>query len=70
MTMPAAPMTAASRTPSSKVTVGALAGALTFILISEVNRHFPGAAIPGDEGSAITVVITFLCSYFTPHAQA
>ena len=56
--------------PSSKVTVGALAGALTFILISEVNRHFPGAAIPGDEGSAITVVVTFICSYIVPHSQS
>lgn len=47
-----------------KVTAGVLAGALTGIIISELGRR--GIQIAADEGSYITVVMTFVAGWFMP----
>ena len=46
-----------------KVTSGVVAGALTTILMSELNRR--GITISGAEGSAITVLLSFVAGYLT-----
>lgn len=51
-----------------RITASALAGALTSIVIAEAGRH--GVQIAGDEGSAITVVLSFLAGYFMPSDDA
>lgn len=48
-----------------KITAGALAGALTTLIISRVNRYAPGALDAAD-GASITVILTFITSYFVP----
>jgi hypothetical protein len=50
-------------TPSRKVTAGALAGALSVVLVYVV-RASSGVDIPGEVGSAITTILTFGVSYF------
>ena len=47
-----------------KVTAGVVAGALTAVLVSELSRR--GIAIAGDEGAAITVLLTFAAGWFAP----
>lgn len=54
--------------PTSKLTAAALAGALTTIIMTEVQRRF-GVTIDGNEGAAITTVLMFIAGYLTPHAQ-
>lgn len=50
--------------PVRKVGAGALAGALTIILVWAVG--LAGTDIPAAVASAITVIITFIVSYFVP----
>jgi ABC-type thiamine transport system ATPase subunit len=47
-----------------KITASVLAGALTSLLVSEAARH--GWAVSGDEGAAITTLLSFIAGYFTP----
>jgi hypothetical protein len=58
----------ANWTPSRKVTVGALAGALSVVLVWIANSFFmpEGKAIPAEVASAITTIISFIASYLIP----
>lgn len=49
--------------PSRKVGAGMLAGALSVLLVWAA-KEYGGTEIPGEAGSAITTVLTFLVSYF------
>jgi hypothetical protein len=50
-------------TPNRKVKAGALAGALSILLIWVIQAA-SGAVITGEAASAMTVVLTFIVSYF------
>lgn len=59
----------ASSIPTRKVFAGGLAGAITLIAVWVLNDFdlLPkGQDIPGEVASALTTIITFLLSYFTP----
>jgi hypothetical protein len=47
-----------------KTTAGALAGALTVVLIAEAGRR--GVTIDGTEGASITMIFAFIAGYFMP----
>ena len=53
--------------PERKVTAGALAGALSVILIYIIQTAFE-VVIPAEVASAGTVVLTFITSYLVPNA--
>ena len=55
-------------TPTHKVGAGALAGALSFLLIWAINTFIltDHTLITGEVASAITTVLAFLVSYFVP----
>ncbi len=61
----AAPST--SWAPTAKVAVGALAGAVTLILV-QVMGHY-GFKPSAEVGGAITTVITFAIQYMTPERR-
>ncbi len=48
--------------PDNKVSGGVLAGALTVLLIY-ILQILTGIDVPGEVGSAITVIFTFITSY-------
>lgn len=50
--------------PTGKVTVAALVGAFVTIMLTEAARR--GITIDGNEGAAITTILSFAASYFTP----
>jgi len=50
-------------TPTKKVSAGALAGAVTIILIWVVGEA-TSTDVPGAVGAAITTILTFVASYF------
>ena len=54
--------------PTTKVTAGALAGALSAIVVWALNTFMldPARQIPAEIGMMITVVFTFLVSYVVP----
>ena len=55
--------------PTRKVTLGAVTGAATAILVWVLNEfnYLPGGTdIPGDIGAALTTLLTFVVSYFVP----
>ncbi len=54
-------------TPTTKVTVGALAGAVTIILVWAVS--LAGLDIPAGVASAITVLVTFAASYLVTETR-
>ena len=58
-----------SAAPTRKVTAGGLAGALTVILIWVLSAGFK-VNIPPEVASAITVVFSFIVSYFVPPAAS
>lgn len=49
--------------PTRKVGAGALAGALSFLVVWALN-NYGGVNLPGEGGSAITTIITFITGYF------
>jgi hypothetical protein len=51
--------------PTQKVFAGALAGALT-VVIAWALREVWKIDIPGEVASAVTVILTFITSWFTP----
>lgn len=51
--------------PNRKVTSGALAGALSVLLVAMV-QQFLGYTVSAEVSSSITVVMTFLTSYMVP----
>ncbi len=53
--------------PTRKVTGGALAGAVTTILIAVLSRS--DISISNEVAVAITTLVTFLASYFIPPAE-
>ncbi len=53
--------------PTRKVTAGALAGAVTTILIAVLGRS--GISLSNEVAVAITTVVTFVASYFIPPAE-
>jgi hypothetical protein len=57
----------ASNVPTRKVSAGALAGALSIILVWGINRLLPNDnQLEPAVASAITTVMTFLVGYFIP----
>lgn len=52
-------------TPTNKVTAGALAGALTAVIMWGLSTK--GIVAPPGIESAITVIVTFVVSYFVPN---
>lgn len=57
-----------SKTPTRKVTSGALAGALAAILVW-ASKAFGGVEIPGEVGAGITVILTAITSYFVSEPE-
>ena len=56
--------------PNRKVGAGAIAGAITVILVWTLNTFVTvQTPIPPEIASAITTVITFIVSYFVPESQ-
>jgi hypothetical protein len=55
--------------PSTKVAAGAIAGAVTTIIIW-VLKSYAHIDIPGDVGAAITTVLTFIVSYIVPPSSS
>lgn len=49
--------------PTRKVGAGALAGALSILLVWS-SGAYAGVTIPGEAASAITTCLTFVVSYF------
>jgi len=49
--------------PNRKVGAGALAGAISVLLVWLV-KHFSGTDIPAEQASGLTTIITFITSYF------
>lgn len=56
-------------TPNTKVTAGALAGAVTVILLFLV-QQLAGVEITAEVGSAVTVILTFFTSYMVPESSS
>ena len=52
----------------SKVTAGALAGALIGILVSEADRR--GYRLTGEEAADLTVLVSFIAGFFCPSSDA
>ena len=50
-----------------KTTASALGGALSLILIAELARH--GLSIDATEGSALTLIVSYVCGYFAPDSD-
>ena len=48
--------------PNKKVNAGALAGALSIVLIWAINQY-SGTALPGEVASGVTTIVTFITSY-------
>src|SRR5205809_2606558 len=52
--------------PTNKVIAGGISGAVVVIVIYVLNTYLlPNNKIPAEVSSAITVVVGFVCSYFT-----
>lgn len=63
----------ATASPTRKVTLGGLAGALSAIIVWVLNDFnlLPGGIdIPGEVASALTTVLTFATAYFVPPAAS
>ena len=54
-----------SATPAQKVTAGAVAGAVTTIVIW-VLKAYAHIEVPGEIAAAITTVLTFVVAYVVP----
>lgn len=55
-------------TPHRKISVGALAGGLSIILVWLI-KAYGGQDMPAEVASGLTTVLTFLTSYFVPEAD-
>jgi putative flippase GtrA len=56
------PLRQPSTTPTSKVAAGGTAGAVTVVLVYILNKFH--LDVPGEVGSALTVILSFVTSYF------
>lgn len=52
--------------PTNKVTAGALAGALSVILVYVLNTYVLTPPLSGEVASALTVLLTFVTGYLVP----
>lgn len=52
--------------PSTKVTMGGVAGLLSTVIIGELQNRLH-ITLTGDEASLITAVVTLAAAYVTPH---
>lgn len=59
----------AIQTPNTKVTAGALAGALTVVLLFLI-QTLADVEITAEVGSAVTVILTFFTSYLVPESSS
>lgn len=50
-----------------KVSAAVVAGALTSMIVSELNRR--GVTIAADEASALTVLLSFVAGWFVPNGD-
>lgn len=67
MSSPTTPSQPTSYSPVQKVVAGALAGALSTIVIFFLDNYIlKGPKLTGEVASAITTVFTFLVSYMVP----
>ena len=57
-----------SATPTRKVGLGAVAGALTIIIVW-VASDFGGIDVPAEVASAFTAILTFATSYFVKDTE-
>ena len=55
--------------PSRKVNAGALAGALSIILVWAI-KQYGATELPVEVASGITTIITFITSYLVPEPMA
>jgi hypothetical protein len=62
------PMSQPSTTPTSKVGAGGAAGAVTVVLVYILSKFH--LDVPGEVGSAVTVILSFLASYFVKERVA
>lgn len=62
------PMSQPSTTPTSKVAAGGTAGAVTVVLVYILNKFH--LDVPGEVGSAMTVILSFMTSYFVKERAA
>ncbi len=53
-------------TPKRKVGAGALAGALTTLLVFVLKYALPSVQVDAVTAAAVTTIITFIVSYFVP----
>lgn len=56
------PISQPTTLPTTKVVVGGSAGAVTIVLVYILSLL--GIVVPGEVGSAVTVIFSFLASYF------
>jgi len=56
-----------SASPTRKVQVGALSGAISTVIVFLVEQY--GIQIPAAVASAITTIVTFLISYSVPPSE-
>jgi hypothetical protein len=57
--------------PVNKVTYGALAGALSVIIVYVINTYVtPTKPLPSEVSSAFTTILSFIVSYFVPPAAS
>jgi hypothetical protein len=61
------PAAATSWAPTAKVAVGALAGAVTLILVQAFGHY--GFKLTPEAAGAVTTVITFAIQYMTPERK-
>jgi len=52
--------------PNRKVSVGALAGAITVLVVWATHTFAPEVEIPPAVASALTMILTVVMSYFVP----
>jgi hypothetical protein len=62
------PVSQPSLAPSTKVTAGGTAGAVTVLVMYILDRLH--VAVPADVGSAVTVLFTFLSGYIVKERRA
>lgn len=58
------------QTPHRKVSAGAMAGAMTVVLVWVLNTYVLADPIPSHVAAAITTLLTFMMSYMVPAANA
>lgn len=61
-----------SRAPTQKITFGALAGAITIVVVWVVNEFqiLPGGVqVTSEIASAVTMILTFIISYVVPPSK-